>query len=96
MLGLGKNAELPQLLVKLFHERGDARLYRAEIVVVQLLTLGRLRAEERSAACSIRSLRFSYMLLSIRKYSCSGPTVVFTRCDVVIAEQTGACAVPDG
>ena len=49
MLGFRKNAELPQLLVKLFHERGDARLYRAVIVIIQLLTLGWLRAEERSA-----------------------------------------------
>ena len=49
MLGFRKNAELPQLLVKLFHERGNARLYRPVIMIIQLLALGRLRAEERSA-----------------------------------------------
>ena len=42
MLGLSHDAELPQLLVQFLHKRGHTRLDRAEIVVIQLLTLGRL------------------------------------------------------
>ena len=49
VLGLGQNAELPELLVQILHERGHARLDGAEIMVVQLLPLRRLRAEERAA-----------------------------------------------
>ena len=45
VLGLCKNAELPELLVELLHERRDAGLYCAVVVVVQLLTLGRHHAE---------------------------------------------------
>ena len=50
VLGLGQNAELPELLVQLLHIRRNARADGAEIMVVQLLPLGRLRAEERSSA----------------------------------------------
>ena len=50
MLRLGQDAELPQLLVQILHIRRDARTDGAEIMIVQLLTLGRLRAEERPAA----------------------------------------------
>ena len=46
VLGLGIDAQLPQLLVQLRHERLDALFDRAEVVVVELLTLGRTRAEE--------------------------------------------------
>ena len=49
VLGLGQNAELPEFLVQILHERGHARLDGAEIMVVQLLPLRRLRAEERAA-----------------------------------------------
>ena len=49
VLGLCEHAELPQLLVELGHERLDSRLYRAEIVVVKLLTLECAGAVERSA-----------------------------------------------
>ena len=49
VLGLGENAELPQLLVQLLHKRGNAWLDRAEIVVVQLLPLRCTCAEQRSA-----------------------------------------------
>ena len=49
MLGLCEHAELPQLLIKLLHIRRNAGLDGAEIVVIQLLTLGRLRAEKGSA-----------------------------------------------
>ena len=50
VLRLGQDAELPQLLVQILHIRRDTRTDGAEIMVVQLLTLGRLRAEERPAA----------------------------------------------
>ena len=50
VLGLGEHAELPQLLVQLLHISAHARTERAEVVVVQLLTLGRLCAEERAPA----------------------------------------------
>ena len=49
VLGLGEDAELPELLVQLVHERRHARLDGAEIVVVQLLALGR--------ACAPKSVR---------------------------------------
>ena len=50
VLGLGEHAELPQLFVKLLHESADAGTERAEIMVVQLLALRRLGAEQRAAA----------------------------------------------
>ena len=50
MLGLGEHAELPQLLVQFLHVSGNTRAERTEIMVVQLLTLGRLRAEQRTPA----------------------------------------------
>ena len=50
VLRLGKDAELPQLFVQVCHIFGHAGLDDAEIVVVHLLALGRLRAEERPAA----------------------------------------------
>ena len=49
VLGLGKHAELPQLLVQVAHERRDAGLDCAEVVVLELLSLGRLRAEQSPA-----------------------------------------------
>ena len=49
VLGLGHDAELPQLLVQFLHKCGDAGLYRTEVVIFKLLTLGRLRAEEGAA-----------------------------------------------
>ena len=49
MLGLGIDAELPELLVQLFHEGLDPRLDGAEIVIVQLLAFRRHGAEERAA-----------------------------------------------
>ena len=50
VLGLGENAELPELLVQILHVGGDAGFDGTEVVILQLLTLGRLGAEERSAA----------------------------------------------
>ena len=46
VLGLGHDAQLPQLLVQLLHVGLHLRLDGAEIVVVQLLALGRLCPEE--------------------------------------------------
>ena len=49
VLGLGQNAQLPELLVQLLHKGRNAGLDSAEIMVVQLLSLGRLGAEQRAA-----------------------------------------------
>ena len=49
MLRLGKNAQLPQFLVQIRHVGRDARLDRAEIVVVHLLPLRRLCPEKRAS-----------------------------------------------
>ena len=40
VLGLGGNAQLPQLFVQLFHERGDLGADGAEVMLLQLLALG--------------------------------------------------------
>ena len=50
VLGLGGDAQLPQLLVQLLHKAGDDGADGAEVVLLQLLTLGRGRAEQRAAA----------------------------------------------
>ena len=50
MLGLGEDAKFPQRFVQIRHISGDARLDRAEIVVVHFLSLRRHRAEQGSAA----------------------------------------------
>ena len=47
--GLGGNAHAPQLTVEVHHERQDALADGAEILVLELLALGRGRAEERAA-----------------------------------------------
>ena len=49
VLGLGQDAELPELLIQVLHICLDPRLYAAEIVVVELLALGRAGAEEGAA-----------------------------------------------
>ena len=46
MLGLCEDAELPELLVELLHVSRYSGLDGAEVVVVELLTLGSLGAEE--------------------------------------------------
>ena len=50
VLGLSHNAEFPELFVKLIHKRGYSRFYRAEIMIVHLLTFRRLRAKQCSAS----------------------------------------------
>ena len=49
VLGLGQHAQLPQFFVQFLHISRHAGLDRAEVMIVQLLTLGRLCAEERAA-----------------------------------------------
>ena len=49
MFGFGGNPQFPELLVQLLHIRLDAGFDTAEIVVVQLLPLGRARTEQGSA-----------------------------------------------
>ena len=50
VLGLGGDAQLPQLGVQLLHKLGNDGAKGAEVVLLQLLTLGRGRAEQRAAA----------------------------------------------
>ena len=49
VLGLGGHAQLPQLLVQLLHERRNLGTDDAEVVLLQLLTLGRGSAEQGAA-----------------------------------------------
>ena len=49
VLGLGGHAQLPQLLVQFLHERGHLGADHAEVVLLQLLTLGRGSAEQGAA-----------------------------------------------
>ena len=49
VLGLGGDAQLPQLFVQLLHESGDLGADDAEVVLFQLLTLGGRCAEEGAA-----------------------------------------------
>ena len=46
---LGRHPQPPELLVQLGHEGSDSGLDRAEIVVVQLLSLGRAAAHQRAS-----------------------------------------------
>ena len=47
--GLGGDAEAPQLAVEIHHEREDPLADRAEVLVLQLLALGRRGAEQRAS-----------------------------------------------
>ena len=49
MLCLGKDAKTPQLFIQILHKVGDPGADGAEIVIIQLLTLGRLCAKEGTA-----------------------------------------------
>lgn len=48
VLGLGCNAELPQIVVELFHEFIDRGADGTEVVLIELLAFARRRAEERT------------------------------------------------
>ena len=49
VLGLGCHAQLPQLLVDFLHEGSDTLTDIAEVMIVQLLSLGRHSAEQGTA-----------------------------------------------
>ena len=49
MFGLGKDTQLPQLFVQIFHVSSNAGLDDAEVVVIHLLPLGGFRAEQGSS-----------------------------------------------
>ena len=49
VLGLGGNAQLPQLLVQLLHKCGDLGTDDTEVMLLQLLTLGRGSTEQSAA-----------------------------------------------
>ena len=47
---LGRNAELPELLIQIMHERGDLRFQDTEVVILHLLSFRRGRSQKRSSA----------------------------------------------
>ena len=49
MLRFGRDTQLPQLDIQILHVVADTFLDCAEIVILHLLSLGRHRAEKRSA-----------------------------------------------
>ena len=49
VLGLCGHAQLPQLYVQILHESADALSDHAEVMILQLLSLGSRRAEQRTA-----------------------------------------------
>ena len=49
VLGLGRDAQLPELLVELVHVFGHLGLEHAKIVILHLLSLGRRRSHQRAA-----------------------------------------------
>ena len=49
VLGLGEDAEFPQLVVQVLHKCGNSGADRAKIVILQLLSSGRFSAKERSS-----------------------------------------------
>ena len=49
VLGLGGHAQLPQLFVQFLHESGDFGADDAEVMLFELLTLGRGSAEQGAA-----------------------------------------------
>ena len=57
MLGLCKYAELPKLVVEVFHELRNPRLDDSEVVVVHFLTLRRLCAEQPDGRDALQSPR---------------------------------------
>ena len=71
MPGLGRDAELEQLALGVHHEAQHPLGHRAEVVVVELLALGRLGAEQR--APGVDQVRPGQEEVPVdRKYSCSG------------------------
>ena len=83
MLGIGINSELPELVVKLRHERFDTRLDCAVIMVAQLLSLRRTCAEKSPARIAqilapvIHSLIYKEILL-LRADGCLDALVFLT------------------
>ena len=73
--GLDRDAEPVQFLLDVGHVGQHARRDGAEVVVLELLALGRLAPKSVRSQVS-RSGRAKYNCRSIRKYSCSAPTVV--------------------
>ena len=47
--GLGRDPQPPQLPIEIHHEREDPLADRAEVLVLELLALGRRRSEQRAA-----------------------------------------------
>ena len=57
VLCLGQNSQLPELVIEILHESGNARLDHAKIVIIHFLALGRSGAKKSTAGkAQIRSL----------------------------------------
>ena len=80
------HAELEQFALDVGHEGEHARVDRAEVVVVELLALWRLRAEER-AACDHQVGAFEEVLLVDQEVLLLGPDVGEHVLDVLVAEE---------
>jgi hypothetical protein len=79
VLRLCRDAELPELVVELLHELVHGRTYGAEVVLLELLALGRLAAEEGAAReDQVRTLLV--VVLLDQEVLLLRPTVVKTRC----------------
>ena len=76
---LDRHADLVELGFGFGHAREHALGDRAEVLILELLTLRRTRAEQRPAGVDADRDARSRSCESIRKYSCSGPQVAVTR-----------------
>ena len=86
MLGLGKHADLPKLVVQLLHKCGDSRLDSAEVMVVKLLTLGRSCAEKGSAGI-YKVFSLIVELLVNKEVFLLGADGGLDRGDILVAEE---------
>ena len=75
-----RHAELVQLVLDLGDARLDALGNAAEVVILELLAARRRRADRACGRAITRSGRSAKCARSMRKYSCSAPSVVKTRC----------------
>jgi len=87
VLGLGVDAELPELFIQVLHVGGHARADGAVVVIVQLLPLRGFRAEERPAAHA-KVLTLEIKLLVDQEIFLFGSDVCDDLPRLCVAEQT--------
>ena len=86
VLGLGVDAELPELLVELRHICGYSRLEVCEVLVVEVLSLRRLCSEKRTS-CEDKVLAAVKFILINEEIFLLGAYCRGHACDVLVAEQ---------